>query len=111
MDRVEVTFIKHFANSNRKKGLYALKPKTRKQKHAVSASLGTIAVLIASFFVHFRYFINLYIYSLRKFMKLGFFVGFTAALVLALILIIRSRAIIEKDGSKQYMETLFPLYR
>ncbi|KAK1390601.1 phosphate transporter PHO1-like [Heracleum sosnowskyi] len=79
MDRVEVTFIKHFANSNRKKGLYALKPKTRKQKHGVSASL-------------------------------GFFVGFTAALVLALVLIIRSRAIIEKDGSKQYMETLFPLY-
>ncbi|KAL8121811.1 phosphate transporter PHO1 homolog 3-like [Apium graveolens] len=79
MDRVEVTFIKHFANSNRKKGLHALKPKSRKQKHAVSASL-------------------------------GFFVGFTAALVLALILNIRSRAIIGKDGSEQYMETLFPLY-
>ncbi|XP_017216268.1 phosphate transporter PHO1 homolog 3 [Daucus carota subsp. sativus] len=79
MDRVEISFIKHFANSNRKKGLKALKPKTKKQKHGVSASL-------------------------------GFFVGFTAALILALILIIRSRQIIEKEGSKKYMETMFPLY-
>lgn len=53
MDRVEVSFIKHFANSNRKKGLNALKPKTKKQKHGVSASLGTKAVYIASFFVQF----------------------------------------------------------
>ncbi|MCL7052117.1 hypothetical protein MKW94_025142 [Papaver nudicaule] len=36
MDRVEATFIKHFANSNRSKGIRILRPKAKKEKHAIS---------------------------------------------------------------------------
>ncbi|XP_017218409.1 phosphate transporter PHO1 homolog 3 [Daucus carota subsp. sativus] len=43
LDRVEATFIKHFANANRKKGLGTLKPKAKREKHRVSASLGFFA--------------------------------------------------------------------
>ncbi|KAF7809093.1 phosphate transporter PHO1-like protein 3-like [Senna tora] len=42
--------------------------------------------------------------------SMGFFAGCTAALVLALILIIRARKIVDHSGSTQYMETMFPLY-
>lgn len=43
LDRVEATFIKHFANANRKKGLSTLRPKAKREKHRVSASLGFFA--------------------------------------------------------------------
>ncbi|KAK8993759.1 hypothetical protein V6N11_007979 [Hibiscus sabdariffa] len=42
---------------------------------------------------------------------LGFFGGCGFALVVALILIIRARHILGHDGTDQYMETMFPLYR
>ncbi|XP_039042271.1 phosphate transporter PHO1 homolog 3-like isoform X2 [Hibiscus syriacus] len=79
MERVEATFIKHFANSNRSKGMNILRPKTRKQRHTTT------------------------FYT-------GFFAGCAFALVLALILIIRARNILNHDGTDQYMETMFPLY-
>ena len=68
MDRVEISFIKHFANSNRKKGLKALKPKTKKQKHGVSASLGTkfsffLSTVLAMYF--FKTFFSLNFFELR----------------------------------------------
>ncbi|XP_028762023.1 phosphate transporter PHO1 homolog 3-like isoform X3 [Neltuma alba] len=40
----------------------------------------------------------------------GFLAGCTAALVLALALIIHARKIMNHPGSTQYMETMFPLY-
>ncbi|KAB2096278.1 hypothetical protein ES319_A01G098200v1 [Gossypium barbadense] len=40
----------------------------------------------------------------------GLFVGCTAALILALILIIHARNILDKQGKAQYMENMFPLY-
>ncbi|XP_054793044.1 phosphate transporter PHO1 homolog 3-like isoform X2 [Prosopis cineraria] len=40
----------------------------------------------------------------------GFLAGCTAALVLALTLIIRARKIMNHPGSTQYMQTMFPLY-
>ncbi|KAK1379558.1 Phosphate transporter like [Heracleum sosnowskyi] len=79
LDRVEATYIKHFADGNRKKGLNTLRPRVKKEKHKVTASL-------------------------------GFFAGCTVALIFALILAVRTRKIVEKDGHEQYMETLFPLY-
>ncbi|KAI3901412.1 hypothetical protein MKW92_001709 [Papaver armeniacum] len=79
MDRVEATFIKHFANSNRSKGIRILRPEAKKERHTIS------------FF-------------------LGVFSGCTVALIVALILIIRARNIIGKEGSTQYMENMFPLY-
>ncbi|XP_073038329.1 phosphate transporter PHO1 homolog 3-like isoform X2 [Primulina eburnea] len=40
----------------------------------------------------------------------GFLVGCTFALIIALILIIRTRKILDKEGKVLYMETMFPLY-
>ncbi|XVF03291.1 hypothetical protein REPUB_Repub04eG0248700 [Reevesia pubescens] len=52
MERVEVTFIKHFANSNRSKGMNVLRPKARKQRHRITFSTGffagcTFALIVA----------------------------------------------------------------
>ncbi|KAK1575893.1 hypothetical protein Q3G72_009278 [Acer saccharum] len=78
MERVEVAFIKHFSNSNQRKGMNILRPKTKKAAH------------IVSFFT-------------------GIFFGCTVALIL-LIIIIRARHLLNKEGKNQYMENLFPLY-
>ncbi|XVF85892.1 hypothetical protein PTKIN_Ptkin17bG0154300 [Pterospermum kingtungense] len=43
MERVEATFIKHFANSNRSKGMNVLRPKARKQRHRITFSTGFFA--------------------------------------------------------------------
>ncbi|GMJ11643.1 PHO1 homolog 3 [Hibiscus trionum] len=79
MERVEATFIKHFSNSNRSKGMNKLRPKSKKERHRTS--FGT-----------------------------GFFAGCAAALILALVLIIHARDILDKEGRAQYMESMFPLY-
>ncbi|KAA8529393.1 hypothetical protein F0562_033808 [Nyssa sinensis] len=42
MERVEVTFIKHFANSNRRKGMNTLRPKAKIERHRVTFSLGVL---------------------------------------------------------------------
>ncbi|XP_059655817.1 phosphate transporter PHO1 homolog 3-like [Cornus florida] len=52
MERVEAAFIKHFANSNRTKGMSVLRPKAKKERHRVTFSLGffagcTIALILA----------------------------------------------------------------
>ncbi|XP_057509115.1 phosphate transporter PHO1 homolog 3-like isoform X1 [Actinidia eriantha] len=52
MDRVEAAFIKHFANSNRRKGMTALRPKVKIERHRVTFSLGflfgcTMALVLA----------------------------------------------------------------
>ncbi|KAK0574523.1 hypothetical protein LWI29_024939 [Acer saccharum] len=52
MDRVEVTFVKHFSNANRSKGLNVLRPKAKRERHRISFSTGffagcTFALLIA----------------------------------------------------------------
>ncbi|GMJ09542.1 PHO1 homolog 3 [Hibiscus trionum] len=43
MERVETTFIKHFANSNRSKGMNILRPKPRKQRHTTTFYTGFFA--------------------------------------------------------------------
>ncbi|XP_057777195.1 phosphate transporter PHO1 homolog 3-like [Salvia miltiorrhiza] len=42
--------------------------------------------------------------------SMGFLFGCTTALIIALILIIRARHILDKQGRVLYMETMFPLY-
>ncbi|WJZ81163.1 hypothetical protein VitviT2T_001017 [Vitis vinifera] len=80
MERVEATFIKHFSNSNRTKGMKILRPQARKERHRLTFSL-------------------------------GFFAGCTAALILAIILIARTRRLLDyKKENDQYMENMFPLY-
>ncbi|KAG6647335.1 hypothetical protein CIPAW_07G072200 [Carya illinoinensis] len=46
----------------------------------------------------------------RTTFSMGFFAGCTAALILALILIIRARNIMKQEGATEYMENMFPLY-
>ncbi|KAF6174250.1 hypothetical protein GIB67_033782 [Kingdonia uniflora] len=79
LERVEATFIKHFTNANRSKGIQTLRPKPKKERHRTTFSL-------------------------------GFFSGCAVSLIVALLLIIRARHIIDQEGSARYMETLFPLY-
>ncbi|XVF43159.1 hypothetical protein PTKIN_Ptkin02bG0018200 [Pterospermum kingtungense] len=79
MERVENTFIKHFSNANRAKGMKILRPKIKRERHRISFST-------------------------------GFFAGCVASLVLALIMIIRIRKIMDHQGRTIYMETMFPLY-
>ncbi|KAI3908390.1 hypothetical protein MKW92_036945 [Papaver armeniacum] len=40
MERVEATYIKHFSNANRSKGISALKPKARPERHRTTFCLG-----------------------------------------------------------------------
>ncbi|KAK1552999.1 hypothetical protein Q3G72_026958 [Acer saccharum] len=52
MERVEVTFVKHFSNANRTKGMNVLRPKAKRERHRISFSTGffvgcTFALLIA----------------------------------------------------------------
>lgn len=52
MERVEATFIKHFSNSNRRKGMGILRPKAKKERHRVTFSTGflvgcTFALIVA----------------------------------------------------------------
>ncbi|XP_043704062.1 phosphate transporter PHO1 homolog 3-like isoform X1 [Telopea speciosissima] len=40
MERVEATFIKHFSNSNRRKGINILRPKAKRERHRITFSMG-----------------------------------------------------------------------
>ncbi|KAI5352713.1 hypothetical protein L3X38_005605 [Prunus dulcis] len=85
MERVETTFIKHFSNSNRRKGMAVLRPKAKIERHRITFAMGCFA-------------------------------GCTAALILALILMVRARNINNANnpefdkGKTQYMDNMFPLY-
>ncbi|PKI47905.1 hypothetical protein CRG98_031689 [Punica granatum] len=41
IERVEATFIKHFANGNRRKGMKILRPTTKREKHRITFLLGS----------------------------------------------------------------------
>ncbi|KAG7558592.1 EXS C-terminal [Arabidopsis thaliana x Arabidopsis arenosa] len=79
VERVEATFIKHFANANRRKGMNILRPKAKRERHRITFST-------------------------------GFLGGCLFSLVVALFAIIRTRNILQEEGQKQYMNTMFPLY-
>ncbi|XP_050373010.1 phosphate transporter PHO1 homolog 3-like [Argentina anserina] len=42
IERVEDTFIKHFSNSNRRKGMAVLRPKPRKERHRITFAMGCL---------------------------------------------------------------------
>ncbi|XP_019195148.1 PREDICTED: phosphate transporter PHO1 homolog 3-like isoform X2 [Ipomoea nil] len=79
MERTEATFIKHFANGNRRKGMSVLRPHVKREKHRIT-------------FFH------------------GLFSGCSIALVVAIIVSIRARHLLQHEGSDQFMENIFPLY-
>ncbi|KAJ6322391.1 hypothetical protein OIU77_012277 [Salix suchowensis] len=79
MERVEATFIKHFSNSNRSKGMRVLRQTAKKERHRTTFYTGLLS-------------------------------GCTVALLIALVLIIHVRKIMNEPGRILYMETMFPLY-
>lgn len=79
IERLEATFIKHFANGNRRKGMKSLKPGHKREKHRTT------------FFV-------------------GLFTGCTIALIVAIIVSLHGRALIDHVERDKYMKTIFPLY-
>ncbi|CAA7031203.1 unnamed protein product [Microthlaspi erraticum] len=79
MERVEATFIKHFTNANRAKGMNILRPKAKRERHRTTFST-------------------------------GFSAGCVFSLIVALVAIIRTRNLLQEEGQKQYMITMFPLY-
>ena len=44
LDHVETTFIKHFTNGNRTKGMNILQPKAKRERHRLTFSTGTIII-------------------------------------------------------------------
>ncbi|MBA0721466.1 hypothetical protein Golax_009010 [Gossypium laxum] len=51
LERVEATFIKHFSNANRTKGINILRPKAKRDRHRVTFSTGKISVVESGFFI------------------------------------------------------------
>ncbi|MBA0865264.1 hypothetical protein Goshw_010634 [Gossypium schwendimanii] len=51
LERVEATFIKHFSNANRTKGMNILRPKAKRDRHRVTFSTGKISVVESGFFI------------------------------------------------------------
>ncbi|GMJ13446.1 PHO1 homolog 3 [Hibiscus trionum] len=51
MERVETTFIKHFSNANRSKGMSILRPKAKRERHRTTFSTGFFAGCAASLFL------------------------------------------------------------
>jgi hypothetical protein len=43
-------------------------------------------------------------------MSAGFFTGCSAALLIALVVLIHARDILNSEGGPQYMDNIFPLY-
>ncbi|RVW95601.1 Phosphate transporter PHO1-like 3 [Vitis vinifera] len=80
MERVEATFVKHFSNSNRSKGMNILRLKAMKERHRVTFSLGFFAGCTAALIVS-----------------------------LILIIRARHLLDLKEEGA-QYMENMFPLY-
>ncbi|XVF14313.1 hypothetical protein REPUB_Repub09cG0048300 [Reevesia pubescens] len=79
MERVEATYVKHFANGNHRKGMKTLRPKAKKERHRIT----------------FLY---------------GFFSGCSIALIVAIIVNIHARNLLNSQGGDQYMINIFPLY-
>ncbi|KAI9168656.1 hypothetical protein LWI28_000074 [Acer negundo] len=82
MERVEVTFVKHFSNANRTKGMNVLRPKAKRERHRITFSTGffagcTFALLIA-----------------------------LVTIIRTHGLLDRGKS----QGQRQYMDNLFPLY-
>ncbi|XP_042511702.1 uncharacterized protein LOC122086815 [Macadamia integrifolia] len=42
MERVEATFIKHFSNSNRQKGINILRPQAKRERHRITFSMESL---------------------------------------------------------------------
>ncbi|KAL7091363.1 hypothetical protein ACP275_12G100700 [Erythranthe tilingii] len=82
MERVEITFIKHFSNANRSKGMNILRPKKRKERHRITFSAGFLVGCTVSLI-------------------------FALILIIRARHILEAD---HEEGRVLYMETMFPLY-
>ena len=106
MERVEATFIKHFANANRTKGMNILRPKAKRERHRLTFSTGRIRKFASIVFESPNF-----VVLIMRILVLGFTAGCVFSLIVALAAIIRTRNLLQEEGQKQYMNTMFPLYR
>ncbi|GAV79395.1 SPX domain-containing protein/EXS domain-containing protein [Cephalotus follicularis] len=84
LERVEITFIKHFSNSNRREGMKSLRPKVKREKHSVTF----FSALISS----------------------GFFSGCSIALLVAVVLRMEATKQMNEKQGALYMVNIFLLY-
>ncbi|KAJ4850739.1 hypothetical protein Tsubulata_019304 [Turnera subulata] len=67
LEKVEATFIKHFSNSNRRKGMKSLRPKSKREKHILSMYMYS-----ANIYFWRRYRVNYpFIFSFKRGTELG----------------------------------------
>jgi len=108
MERVEATFIKHFANANRAKAMNILRPKAKRERHRITFSTGEKISNLHN--LGFSIIVSNFVVLMRKLVS-GFSAGCVFSLIVALVAIIRTRNLLEMEGQKEYMNTMFPLYR
>jgi len=110
MENVEATFIKQFTNGNRTKGMNILRPKPKRERHRLTFSTGINLTLLGTFLLFHALLLNVLHILMRNDVS-GFLGGCMFSLIVALVAIVRTRNILQDDGQKQYMNTMFPLYR
>ncbi|KAL6551580.1 hypothetical protein OROGR_007734 [Orobanche gracilis] len=102
IEKLEATFIKHFSNGNRRKGIKALKPGHKKERHRITFFLESNDAS-----------------KLGERTKSGnngilntnsLFTGCSIALVAAIGVSIHARNLLNHKGRETYMENIFPLY-
>ncbi|CAH8382387.1 unnamed protein product [Eruca vesicaria subsp. sativa] len=106
MERVEATFIKHFANANRTKGMNILRPKAKRERHRLTFSTGEVINLHQIFILKVQTLWDAY----ERILVSGFLAGCIFSLIVALGAIIRTRHLLQEEDQEQYMNTMFPLY-
>ncbi|XP_057768662.1 phosphate transporter PHO1 homolog 9-like [Salvia miltiorrhiza] len=77
--KLEASFIKHFANGNRREGMKVLRPGAKRERHGAT-------------------------------FLLGLFTGCCIALIAAIVVSVHARDLLQHNGGRQYMKTIFPLY-
>ena len=110
MERVEATFIKHFANANRTKGMNILRPKAKRERHRLTFSTGIKYKVINSHQKKKKNWSSNFLVLMRILVP-GFLGGCIFSLIVALAAIIRTRDLLQQEDQEQYMNTMFPLYR
>lgn len=106
---VEETFIEHFAESNRSKGMKMLRPKATRERHRLTFSTGKNQKLASIGFCKFKLCGGGAYYE--RILVSGFSAGCVFSLIVALAAIIRTRNSLQGKGQEIYMNTMFPLYR
>lgn len=105
---MEATFVKHFSNFKQGDGIKLLRPKRKRENHRVRFLSGWELLLFFFFnlwFSAFRFYYNLCAHCV------GFFCGFSIALIIAVALVLETRKLLDKEEATLYLDSIFPLYK